>query len=428
MAARVVDLVQDDLRLWRAVNAFRSFTCGYAVLLYLHAVSAYPHPMLGWLVMAAMVVWTVYLDLVRHPRQAHLVADLVLCAGAVLSTIVVDSPDRILHGAQTLPTVWSASAVLAWAVRAGWRGGAFAAFVIAVSDLVEVRGGLSLSTLDSIVLLFLAGSIVGYAVELFRSGRRDLATAVAVEAASRERDRLAAGIHDSVLQVLSYVRRRGDEVGGEAAEIGRLAGEQESRLRALVATGPPPGVVVGREDLRVLLSSLAGPEVTVTGPVGPVLLASRSAQGIAAAVTAALDNVTAHAGEHAKAWVLIEDESDQVTVTVRDDGVGIPAGRLEAAERDGRLGVSACIRARIVGLGGRVDVVGAPGQGTEVELRVPRTEVELRVPRTEVELRVPRTEVELRAPRTEVELRAPRTEVEQRAPRTEIEQRGSRKA
>jgi len=375
MPSRVVDLVQDDLRLWRAVNAFRSFTCVYAVLLYAHAVHEYPHPMLGWLAMAVMAGWTIYLDTVRHPRRAHLVADLVLCAGAVLATLVVDSQQRIMHGAQTLPTVWSASAVLAWAIWAGWRGGAFAAFVVAVSDLVEVRGGLSLSTLDSIVLLFLAGSIVGYAVELFRAGRRDLATAVAVEAASRERDRLAAGIHDSVLQVLSYVRRRGEELGGEAAEIGRLAWEQESRLRALVATGPAPEVVVGRLDLRVLLSSLAGPEVTVTGPVEPVLLASRSAEAIAGAVAAALDNVRLHAGDHAKAWVLIEDEPEQVTVTVRDDGAGFPAGRLQAAENEGRLGVSASIRARITDLGGRVDLVSAPGQGTEVELRVPRAEI-----------------------------------------------------
>ena len=33
------------------------------------------------------------------------------------------------------------------------------------------------------------------------------------------RERLAADIHDSVLQVLAYVRRRGHEAGGEAAEI-----------------------------------------------------------------------------------------------------------------------------------------------------------------------------------------------------------------
>ena len=53
--------------------------------------------------------------------------------------------------------------------------------------------------------------------------------AAQVEAATRERERLARGIHDSVLQVLALVRRRGEELGGEAAELGRLAGEQEPR-------------------------------------------------------------------------------------------------------------------------------------------------------------------------------------------------------
>jgi signal transduction histidine kinase len=61
-----------------------------------------------------------------------------------------------------------------------------------------------------------------------------------------------------------------------------------------------------------------------------------------------------------------------VTVSVRDDGPGIAPGRLEEAERDGRMGVARSIRGRVVGVGGTVSVVSTPGQGTEVELRVPR--------------------------------------------------------
>jgi signal transduction histidine kinase len=59
-------------------------------------------------------------------------------------------------------------------------------------------------------------------------------------------------------------------------------------------------------------------------------------------------------------------------VSVRDDGPGIPAGRLEEARQEGRLGVAWSIRARVADLGGTVCVESAPGQGTEVELRVPR--------------------------------------------------------
>jgi signal transduction histidine kinase len=62
--------------------------------------------------------------------------------------------------------------------------------------------------------------------------------AVEIEAASRERERPARSIHDSVLQVLVLAQRKGAETGGEAAEIGRLVGTQEAALRALMSDGP----------------------------------------------------------------------------------------------------------------------------------------------------------------------------------------------
>jgi signal transduction histidine kinase len=63
------------------------------------------------------------------------------------------------------------------------------------------------------------------------------------------------------------------------------------------------------------------------------------------------------------AWVLLEDEPDRVTVTVRDDGVGMAPGRLEEAAREGRLGVQASVRGRLADVGGTVAVHSAPGQG-----------------------------------------------------------------
>ncbi len=53
-------------------------------------------------------------------------------------------------------------------------------------------------------------------------------------AAAEERQRLARVVHDGVLQVLALVQRRGPELGPDGAELGRLAGEQEVRLRGLV--------------------------------------------------------------------------------------------------------------------------------------------------------------------------------------------------
>jgi len=229
--------------------------------------------------------------------------------------------------------------------------------------------------LNGTVLLLLAGVAVGYVSTLADRAERAVQRATEIEAASRERDRLARGIHDSVLQVLALVQRRGAEVGGEAAEIGRLAGEQEAALRALIAAdgdGAGPALASGDLDLRALLTQEASASVSMVTPAGPVLLPAHEARELTAAVHAALDNVRRHCGGTARAWVLVDDEGEAVTVTVRDDGPGIPPGRLALAAADGRLGVSQAICGRMRDLGGSARVMSTPGTGTEVRLRLPR--------------------------------------------------------
>jgi len=364
--------VGDDARLWRAVDVFRCSTLVYAFLLYLPKQDRFVHPLGGWAVLIAMAAWTGYLIVRRSRTTPVLAIDLALSAAAVLSTRVLDAPAWIADGSATLPSIWAAAAVCSWAIGRGWRLGLMAALVISAADVIEVWPDASSSTLDSIVQLVLVGVVVGYTVELYAAGRRDLARAVAVEAATRERERLAADIHDSVLQVLAYAQWRGAQVGGEAAEIGRLAGEQEARLRAMVSSGAPQFGAGGEADVRVLLGGMSDRGVSVSGPAGPVLLPGPMAAAVVSAVSAALDHVRRHAGQQARAWVLVEDEADLVTVTVRDDGVGIPDGRLEQAVREGRLGICAAIRGRINEIGGEVRVVSAPGEGTEIELLVHR--------------------------------------------------------
>jgi signal transduction histidine kinase len=188
------------------------------------------------------------------------------------------------------------------------------------------------------------------------------------------------------------VKRRGAALGGEAGELGRLAGEQEVALRTLVSGGLVPvsrvsedaaeGAFVraveepdddtGPVDLRTLLAPYAGDRVSFAEPGAPVELAPPAARELAAAVGAALDNVRRHAGPGARAWILLEDEADEIVVTVRDDGPGIPEGRLAQAEGEGRLGVALSIRGRLRDLGGSAELISVPGQGTEVELKVPK--------------------------------------------------------
>jgi len=141
---------------------------------------------------------------------------------------------------------------------------------------------------------------------------------------------------------------------------------------AVVRAVDEPDDSGGAVDLRLLLASYAGAKVSLAEPGAPVTLAPAAARELAAAVGAALDNVRRHAGEQARAWILVEDEPGEVIVTVRDDGPGIPEGRLAQAEGEGRLGVALSIRGRLRELGGSAELISVPGQGTEVELKVPK--------------------------------------------------------
>ncbi|WP_079176008.1 MacS family sensor histidine kinase [Actinacidiphila rubida] len=380
--------------LWRALLAYRLLTAAYAVALYVHAYGHLRHPLPGGVYMALLAGWTLAtIGRVRNAERctrAFLAADLTVAVGGILLTRYVDTMERVESGAFTLPSIWTAGAVLAFAVKGGWRWAAAASSLVAAADLVE-RGSPSRDTLHNVILVWVASIAIGYVVEVARASERTLARALQIEAATRERERLARDIHDGVLQVLAMVQRRGNQAGGEAAELGRLAGEQEAALRTLISAAPPaprpgapgdggPAAPDGPQDLRTLLAPHASPLVTLSAPGTPVLLAPHAAAELAAAVGAALDNVHQHAGERAHAWILVEDEPEAVLVTVRDDGPGIAEGRIVAAADEGRLGVAQSIRGRLRDLGGTAELLSVPGQGTEVELRLPRGPGEYRAP------------------------------------------------
>lgn len=359
---------------WRALAGFRALGLVYALAVYLRRYDEYAHPVAGWVVLGLMAAWTVVVaGLYRLPggrRWPVLAVDLAIAVSAVAGTRFLDDPARISAGAQTLPVTWAAAPVLAFAIAGGWPAGVGAAAALGLADVAH-RGALTVPTVNNIVLLLFAGAVVGATVSLARRGEAALARALAVEAAARERDRLSRGIHDSVLQVLALVGRRGAQAGGEAAEIGRLAAEQEQALRALVGFPPADGAS-GEVDLRALLSSYASSTVAVATPATPVTLATDRAREVAAAVGAALANVAAHAGAGARAWVLLELDGPDLVVSVRDDGCGFDAGaRLAAARAEGRLGVASSIEGRVRDLGGAMTLESAPGTGTEVELRLP---------------------------------------------------------
>jgi signal transduction histidine kinase len=401
-------------RMWRVAAIFRVITMLYATLLIVRDHDEYAHPAAGLAVLAVLIGWTAITvtAYARPPGRTRwlIAADVVVAAALVLSTRWIDSPARISEGMPTLPALWAAAPVLACAVAGGSVAGIAGALAISAADLAERPELTQQNPFSSIVLLLIAGGIGGYVVRLGVQAEEAVGRVARKEAAIAERDRIARGIHDSVLQVLTLVSSRGQALGGAAAELGRLAAEQESALRRLVTSSVPgPAISLATTagstaataatgtagtagtagtgtasdsdtgdsladptDLRELVEQFSDPQVTVSCPATPVLLPGSAAQALGGATAAALDNVRRHAGGRARAWVLVEDQGATVRVSVRDDGNGFAGDRLAQATAAGRLGVAQSIVGRIRAAGGSACVTSAPGQGTEVELAIPR--------------------------------------------------------
>nr|WP_184638741.1 DUF5931 domain-containing protein [Streptomonospora salina] len=373
----------------------------YAVFLMVQHLDLLARPWAAWAVLSAMAAWTAAsAALYARPhrrRRTLLAADLAVAFGCLAATAVAVEPGY-LRMAPPLTTTWFAGAVLAAAVLGGRRIALAAALAHGVVD-IAVRTGLGLTVTAAVprgvVLLLLAGYSLGYLANYAAAAERRFAEAVELEARTRERERLGRSIHDSVLQVLAMVQRRGAEAGGEAAELGALAGEQEARLRALIggrygtaaagragaaaqegpagalAAVPAAGDAAPAADVAALLDAHAGARVTVSAPAAEVAVASRTARELDAAVREALGNVERHCPPRTRVWLLVEDEGETVVVTVRDDGPGIAPERLDEAAAQGRLGLAQSIRGRIADLGGTTEITTARGQGTEIEMRVP---------------------------------------------------------
>jgi signal transduction histidine kinase len=360
--------VEDRMYRWLAVLRFVLVANTVGLNLYR---GGFKSPLVGALLVSALVVWTFVISWAYHSYDRRMttwfVADLVVALVAIGLTAAVKEPGFTA----TVPGFWIMGAAFAWAIQ--WRlyGGVVAAVLLSLTDF-WTRGYLTETVYGNYFLLLIGGPIVGLMVDsLLRSAART-AAAERAAAAAVERTKLARAVHDGVLQVLSLVQRRGADLGPDGADLSRLAGEQEQALRALIreqdAVDPTPGTV----DLVGALAALERrPGVSVATPSHGVLLERATAEEIVALVSACLDNVSTHVGPDAPAWVLLEAAADQIHVSVRDEGPGIPDGRLAEAEREGRLGVSSSVRGRVADLGGAAALTTGPF-GTEWELTFPR--------------------------------------------------------
>ncbi|MBN3817878.1 histidine kinase, partial [Paraburkholderia sp. Se-20369] len=108
------------------------------------------------------------------------------------------------------------------------------------------------------------------------------------------------------------------------------------------------------------------------------------------ALTNLLDNAIKYSNEETAVDVWIDADDRQVTVVVRDQGIGIPADALprlfepffqiDGSHRDASRGVGLglpFVKAVIERHGGSIDVTSAPEQGSRFTVRLPRTVAEM---------------------------------------------------
>ncbi len=264
-------------------------------------------------------------------------------------------------------TVPAGTAPRAFLARLIGGGLLITAGLVGLAAVYAPVGGVRLVTIAygvGFALLTLAGvgvvtaPMIGRIVGALRAER---------EARIREQERaeLAAMVHDQVLHTLALIQRSAP-AGSEAH---RLARAQERSLRNWLYR--PRTAHAGLESMLEQVAAEveeAYPvtvELVVVGEDPPPRHAEQ-VEAVVAAAREALVNAARHAGVSTVS-VYAEVEPDQLTVFVRDRGVGFD---LAAVDRD-RHGVRGSIIGRMERHGGQATIVTAPGEGTEVRLRLP---------------------------------------------------------
>jgi signal transduction histidine kinase len=342
----------------------------------------------AWLAVVTLVGilgWTAWLTLAAIRRPGRVLAvDLLLAVALVLASGYFHPVGHVLTNHPSVAGVYPMTAVAAWAVMRQITGGSVAGGVVAAAlpfayvlngvPLHELSFSQQLQLIGTALSYPLLGAVIGTAARQFGQ----LTSAVARNSERAARERIAADIHDDVLQRLAQLRRQGSDLADRGdirpAELLALLaemGRQENALRGMVEPDPPPPPH-GSVSLSSALGRLAGQYREVAVHVlasGPLVLPQHVVSEVVAAVAAALSNVVEHANAE-QTWISALDEGNGVMIFVRDDGVGFEFDS-DSLHRAGRLGLRVSVRSRIERIGGKVTVRSRPGHGTEIELWVP---------------------------------------------------------
>jgi signal transduction histidine kinase len=294
-------------------------------------------------------------------------------AAEIAVAFAVEVGDKVAYNGvahpQSLSSAWPLAAIMTAGVAFATKGGLAAAVAV---GLGRVAGELvdptrwshrdSVSSVSTIVLYALAGGVAGFVTARLREAERRISLAQA-------REEIARTLHDGVLQTLAIVQRRAGDAGDD--DTVRLAHDQERELREYLFGAP--SALGGGGDLGGRLRAAAARYEDRYGGTARVVVAEdvpglpdAVADALAGAVGEALANAGKHGGAATVTVFAEPTDGGMLFCSVKDDGHGFEPATSHEGE-----GIRRSIRDRIAGVGGRVEIDGRPGRGTEVRCWVP---------------------------------------------------------
>jgi signal transduction histidine kinase len=237
-----------------------------------------------------------------------------------------------------------------------------------------------------VLLLFQVPLAWSTALRLQRGHReREQLLASAIEASSQERRRIAADLHDGVVQDIAGVafglaphadaadrRESPDEAAALRKAIARLRQGVRDLRTLLVEIHPPSLESAGLEAaLSDLLSPLAADGIATDLEVDDGAAAGSAGDPLIYRVAReAVRNAQSHAGAASVRVELTRPDPATARLVVTDDGRGFAERDRERSVADGHVGLT-LLEGLVEQAGGTLDVRSAPGRGTTVELEVP---------------------------------------------------------
>jgi signal transduction histidine kinase/phage shock protein PspC (stress-responsive transcriptional regulator) len=241
-----------------------------------------------------------------------------------------------------------------------------AALLIAgVASLADRTGGLASVGASAGAIAVVVGGLAMFAAPAIGRLLRTLDDERATRIREDERARVAAHLHDSVLQTLALIQKN----AGDEHQVARLARSQERELRAWMFETTTPDSTLS----AALKAAAADVEDAHGVPVELVTVGDTPMDDTLRALVDATREAIVNAAKHAGAPtvdVYAEVAPSGVAVFVRDRGRGFDPDEVAPD----RLGVRRSIVDRMARHGGRAEVRSSPGQGTEVRLEVPGRE------------------------------------------------------